>query len=163
MARLLKVPRKPARNTTAPYAGPEAHVVRHVDAMYLLASVLTPDPEHAERLVVQAIKAKGDDVCEFRQLAAAVHVAWSAWGSPLEPSKSPMPSGGSASAQVMRDLHGLPDDQRSAIALCRFGGHDYRQAADALGLPAPELAVLLGQALRALAPSSADPRQARGA
>lgn len=139
------------RSVTTLPAGADALVDQHGYELYLMAHVLTADPEHAERLVAQAISAHGDGPRDLGELAAAVFVAWSAWG-PLSQEQDPaLPAGSSSSAQMMHDLHALPEDRRAAIALCRYGGHTYRQAADVLGLPAADTAQLLGQALRTLA------------
>lgn len=143
------------RSVTTPESVTTALVDQHGYALYLLAHVLTADPDHAERLVVQAINAQGDVPCAFRELAAAVHVAWSAWGELAERAETSAIIGTPASTQTMHDLHALPDDQRAAVALCQYGGHTYRQAAATLGLSAAYTAQLLGQALRALAVSGA--------
>lgn len=158
------------RSVPGQTAWPAAIVDEHGYDLYVLANVLTADPAHAERLVAQAISAHGDGPCAFRELAGAVYLAWFAWGSVAgvgendlgeqgldeqgrdEQGRAPV---GSKVAQVMRELHALPEDQRAAIGLCRYGGHTYRQAAEALGLPAADTAQLLGQALRALAPPGA--------
>lgn len=119
--------------------------------LHVLASVLTTDTELAEQLVVQAIVAHQGGPCTLRELSAAVHVAWLAWGPPIWSVELPPAPSTSTSAAMLYEMHGLPDDQRAALGICRFGGHTYRQAADLFGVPAEDVARMLCEALRALA------------
>ncbi|MEJ7635829.1 hypothetical protein [Aeromicrobium sp.] len=119
--------------------------------LHLMARILTDDQELAERVVIQAIAAHHSGPCTLRQLSAAVYVAWAAWGPHPRTSASLAPVDDSAAEAQLYEFHGLQDDQRAALGLCRFGGHTYRQAALVMGLPADHVAELLCAAMRNLA------------
>lgn len=124
--------------------------------LFRLASVLSDNSELAQHLVIQAIVSHRFSGLSSRnsrysqELSAAVVLAWvnrdsSAWTAD--------DAGGSVSSPrsiMLDDLHTLDDDQRAVLALCRFGGHTYREAADVLGLSAERAANLLREAMRHL-------------
>ncbi len=125
---------------------------RHGAALHSIASLLTPDPDLAESLVVHAVTASAPGPPgDLRQLSALLVRGW--FDGHLEEIES-IPS-------VKRTLpdraHGLPPHQRASLALCRFGDHTYRQAADVLGVPHATVAELLGATLRALQPGRPAP------
>lgn len=112
-----------------------------------LAGVLTADADCADELVLTAIaehRADGSCRSDLRILAGAIFLDWA--------SRETVDLAAESSGDgIVGDLRGLPHEQLAAIALCRYGGHSYRQAADLLGLPAAELAQILCAALRNLA------------
>lgn len=111
----------------------------------LLAELLTDVPERAEGLVVDAILAHVGPYV-LPDLAAEMYRAWRRGGYlPGPPS-----SGTLTSSAVVRHVHRMPADQRAALGLCKFGGHDYRRAAGVLGLDPGHVARLLSEALRSL-------------
>ncbi|MBC7629905.1 sigma factor-like helix-turn-helix DNA-binding protein [Aeromicrobium sp.] len=144
-------PRHARRSTDATEDPSGAVFDEHGNELYLLACVLTEDPDLAEELVIQAIMAHRGGPSTLREFSAAVHEAWWAWGPESRTVDRQLLDDSSASETILHELHGLPDDQRSALALCRFGDHTYRQAAERLGRPAKEVALLLCEALRTLA------------
>lgn len=134
---------------------PESRVATTYDefgnVLYLFACVLTEDVKLAEQLSVQAIVAHRSGPSTLQDLSAGVHGAWQAWGNlPLSARASPLP-GTSPGALMLHEIHGLPDDQRAALRLCKYGGHTYLQAADLLGVSPEQVARLLCDALRSLA------------
>lgn len=123
---------------------------RYGQQLYAVATTLTGDPDLAEQIVMQAISVHGDGQTDLRDLSAAVWVAWLCWAPADGTDGASQPS---SLPTLTSQLHALPDDQRVALALCRFGGHTYRQVAELLELPAETVARLLGDALRALVPA----------
>lgn len=111
----------------------------------LLAGLLTDVPERAEGLVVDVILAHVGPYV-LQDLAAEMYRAWRRGGYlPGPPS-----SGTLTSSPMVRHVHRMPADQRAALGLCKFGGHDYRRAAGVLGLDPDHVARLLSEALRSL-------------
>ena len=111
----------------------------------LLAGLLTVVPERAEGLVVDAILSHVGPYA-LRDLAAEMYRAWRRGGYLPDPRPSSIPTM-SPLARLVRDM---PADQRAALGLCKFGGHDYRGAAEVLGLDPADVARLLSEALRSL-------------
>ncbi len=112
----------------------------------LLAAVLTTEQGLGEQLVVDTIL-EHEGLYALEDLAAGVYHAWDRRRGASRPADASSPS-----AALLRQVHDLPDDQRAALGLCKYGGHDYRSAAAVLGLEADAVAVLLGLALRSLTP-----------
>ncbi len=111
----------------------------------LLAGLLTDVPERAEGLVVDAILSHVGPYV-LHDLAAEMYRAWRRGGY-LPDSRT---SGVRTMSPMARHVHDMPADQRAALGLCKFGGHDYRRAADVLGLDPGDVARLLSEALRSL-------------
>lgn len=128
---------------------------RHAAELGRVAAVLTDDAELAADLLVRAFVAcsAGTDDADLRSLSA--HVATSWLGGPVTSGTSGRAAGVPSAEPVLRDIRSLPDDQRTLLALCRFGAHTYREAADVLGLAHLDAALLLTTALRSLV--AADP------
>lgn len=123
----------------------------HGTTLHAVASMLTADPDLAARLVVLAIAScSADDVdpC-LRDLSTAVAIEW--LGTGVHHASSRPGAEGVTGSSLLQEVSCLPDDQRALLALCRFGGHTYREAALVLGIPADLAARLLGDALRSLA------------
>lgn len=124
--------------------------------LYRLATVLTADADFAERLVISAI----GDHCpndspqsDLRNLSAAIFLEWTRRDLPaIAPKRSGRLRRPAATPDdlTLDELHALPEDQLGALALCKFGAHSYRRAAELLGIPATELASILCAALRSL-------------
>jgi DNA-directed RNA polymerase specialized sigma24 family protein len=125
---------------------------RHVAGLHALAQLLTAEPDLAEHLVVRAVRTSllGDDL---RRLAAAVVRAWLDQrpdGRDRIPSAIPAIPVVPAVPAILAAVHALPPRQRASLALCRFGGHTYRDAAALMDVPPAEVADLLTSSLRAL-------------
>lgn len=112
----------------------------------LLAGFLTDVPERAEELVVDAILSHSGPYV-LHDLAAEMYRAWRRGGY----APDPRPRGAPTTSPLVRLVLGMPADQRAALGLCKFGGHDYRRAAGVLGLDPGHVARLLSEALRSLA------------
>ncbi|MEO6604527.1 MAG: hypothetical protein ABIN55_02815 [Aeromicrobium sp.] len=121
--------------------------------LHLLAHVLTHDSDLAEQLVIQAIVAYDPEPSTLQELSEGVYVAWIGWGNPTVAQESAPTSGHMANERLFDQIHRLPDDQRAALGLCKYGGHTYRGAAEVLSLAPERVAGLLGDALRALGPA----------
>ncbi|KQX72378.1 RNA polymerase sigma factor [Aeromicrobium sp. Root472D3] len=115
----------------------------HGADLHAVASVLTTDPELAEQLVVVAVRTSLPDD-DLGRLSGTVVRAW------LDGHPEQLETIVPAAPTPLSRLHELPVHQRASLALCRFGGHTYRQAADLLELPAASVADLLTTSLRAL-------------
>ncbi|WP_162891390.1 RNA polymerase sigma factor [Aeromicrobium sp. A1-2] len=145
-ARTRPVRRAP-RWSFRPHARVSRLLARHGNDLMGVARTLTRDEQLAEQLVVDTLTAYDHgrpDHGELRTLAAGVMVAW------LGRNRDEPSGPGSITSQIYDELHTLPDEQRTVLALCRFGGHTYREAAELLGLPAADVADLLGRAMRSL-------------
>lgn len=125
-------------------------------ALCRLAGVLTDNLQLAEQLVLTAIaehRSDGSAQRDLRVLSGAIYLDWASRDSAelaVDPAgRGPRPAP-TTSSETLDDLHALPQDQLAAVALCKFGAHSYRQAADLLGVPAAELAQILCAALRNL-------------
>lgn len=135
----------------------DAALTRHGSTLYTLAHVLAGDREHAEQLVLQAIftgRAGGvtrnpaDPQDGLRRLARLIYLQWCADVGPKSvPAASAPQPGALAGPTLLLGLKAMPHEQRAAVALCMFGGHSYRQAAEVLVLPAEAVAELLRDAL----------------
>ena len=116
---------------------------RHGTDLHAVATVLTSDPELAQQLVVLAVRTSlPDDGLD--RLSGTVVRAW------LDGHPEQLETITPAVPTPLSRLHEMPAHQRASLALCRFGGHTYRQAADVLELPADQVADLLTTSLRAL-------------
>lgn len=127
--------------------------------LHAVASVLTADPELADRLVLAAVTTPGAGAGSspaLRELSARVVGDW------LEGHPEDVPTIVPAVPSPLDRLHGLPPDERAALALCRFGGHTYREAADVLGQPHGTVADLLTSSLRGLAAAPPAPEEVSG-
>ena len=127
----------------------------HGTALYSLACALTDDPARAERMVAQAIasrrtgllrREKVDSRSAAREFAAIIYLSWFCVDSTSPPTQG-SPTSGLPTAAILRALRVLPEDHRAAVALCVFGGHTCRQAADVLGLRTRHVAALLRDAV----------------
>lgn len=123
---------------------------RHGADLHAVASVLTADPDLAERLVVQAMTAAHDGA-DLRRLGALVVRGW------LDSRSGQLPNVTPPEPSLLDQLHDLPSEQRAALALCRFGGHTCQTAAAALGLGPQVVAQHLTAALRSIAGGPATP------
>lgn len=140
------------RQGTIVHAAPSALTTfdEHGHRLHALARVLTDDPALAEQLVLAVLLPGRSTPVDYRTHAADLHHVWAGLGHlPLYAGVRAVDV--SPSSQVLADIHTLPDDQRAALGLCRFGGHSFRQAAETLALAPDVVAGLLGDALRALA------------
>lgn len=126
--------------------GPLDALDRHAADLSRVAATLTDDVEHATVLVVRALAACTAGELGFRDLSAHVVTDW-LYGDDAEPSLSELP----AEVSILHDLRGLPPTERALLALCRFGDHTYRDAADALGVSHLTAASLLTATVRSLA------------
>ena len=125
---------------------------RHASDLNRVAATLTDDVEHATTIVVRALASCTTDEPRLRDLSAQVVTAW-LYDDTTQPSASALP----AEVSILHDVRGLPDTERALLALCRFGDHTYREAADALGVTHLTAALLLATTLRVLtAPGPAD-------
>ncbi len=123
----------------------------HGAALHAVAAVLTDDQTLGARLAVLAITSGGTDDGDpgVRDLSSAIVVAW--LGSRVS-SETPAGAAGRAPGpSVLQDVHRLPERQRALLALCKFGGHTFREAALVLGISADQAAALLCDAVRSLA------------
>ncbi len=118
----------------------------------LLGCMLTDDADLAQMLVIQTIVAHVPEPCTIQDLSAGVYAAWMAWGNPPLATHSVLPPASTASERLMHEIRRLPEDQRAALGLCKYGGHTYRRAAQILGLAPDHVAWLLCDALRSLGP-----------
>ncbi|MBC7595007.1 MAG: hypothetical protein H7288_13890 [Kineosporiaceae bacterium] len=135
-------------------------------ALFAVACVLIHDPMRAEKLVGQTILASDDgflrrpkvDSCVVaRRLAAQVYRRYFCADPHASGSITVLATDDSPYGALHWDLRALTDDHRAALALCKFGGHTYRQAAVVLDLPASHVAELLCEALRQLNPEGREP------
>ena len=144
LRRALRAAKKPESRASTTYD-------EFGNILYLFACVLTEDVELAEQLAVQAIVAHQSSPSTLQDLSAGVHDAWLARGNlQLSAGSSPLP-GASPGVLMLHEIHGLPDDQRAALGLCKYCGHTYRQAANLLDVSPEQVARLLCDALRSLA------------
>lgn len=126
-------------------------------SLYALACVLTDDPARAEILVRNTLaggtmsfsadwRVESRDVsrqfarrlyerfCSDEDLAPAIHLG----------SDTRVADG------ILESVRKLPEGQRVLFALCTFGGHTFRQAAEVLDMAAEEAAEQLDEALHVL-------------
>lgn len=116
----------------------------------LLASALSDEPELADQLVIQSIMAHEAEPSSLQELSAGIYIAWLAWGRPPLSGRTHLEADASPTAPMIVEIRDLADDQRAALALCKYGGHTYRGAAKILDLAPERVASLLGDALRRL-------------
>ena len=121
---------------------------RHGGSVYALACALLGDEAAAARTVTLAMvdlarSTDGESHQDtLRFLARRVYRH--SQEAPVEPSSRPhLPP-------VMAWLGQLAQLQRACLALCIFGGHTHREAADLLGIPPSSVADLLTAGLREL-------------
>lgn len=121
----------------SPYVAVAAGICdQHAAALFSLAVVLVGDQGRAETAV-------GDVICAVCTASEPVHT------------RPPDLRRELARRVYLRcDSRGLTkaaapcDQQRTAFALVQYGALSYREVADLMGLPAPEVAVLLHASLR---------------
>ncbi|KQY58880.1 hypothetical protein ASD11_04420 [Aeromicrobium sp. Root495] len=118
--------------------------------LHLLARMLTDDVELADQLVVGAVVG-GRGPSEVQALSAVVYRSWADRrdrSSQAEPIDRPR-------ADIVGQVHRLAANHRAALALCKYGDHDYRRAAVVMGLSAERVAQLLSEALWTLGSAAA--------
>lgn len=121
---------------------------RHAGCLYSLACALLGDEAAAVRAVTLAMvdlaRTPPRDWPEDVPRHVAARVYWRSRDVAVEP------SGLSHLPPVMTWLAQLAQLQRACLALCAFGGHTQREAADLLDVPPATVAELLTAGLREL-------------
>ena len=141
-----------ALSSIDPTATPD-DLARPLDALERLgpdlsrvAATLTDDPEHATTLVVRALATCAADEPALRDLSAHIATGW-LYDDTTRAAASVLP----IEVSILHDLRSLAPTERALLALCRFGDHTYREAADTLGVTHLTAASLLTATRRGLA------------
>lgn len=116
---------------------------RHGPDLHAVATLLTPDPELARRLVVLAL-ADSEPTDELPDLSTVVVRGW------IDGHPEQVETITPAQPSIVDRVHELSAHERASLALCRFGGQTYREAATTLDLRPSEVATLLTSGLRSL-------------
>lgn len=121
---------------------------RHGGSLYALACALLGDQAAAVRAVTLAMSDLPRTTASDRPEDALRHLAARVYWRSRE--VAARPSGSTHLPPVMAWLAQLAHLQRACLALCVFGGHTHREAADLLGATPESVAGLLTAGLREL-------------
>jgi DNA-directed RNA polymerase specialized sigma24 family protein len=155
-----ETPPVPSEDGSPGWQKADTMLTRYGPTLYSLAYAFTEDRGRSEQLVLQAIftrhvgrppREQGDSRDVLRDFARMIYLNWSA--DVETRSLPPHPCAALGQPGESAELTGLkkmPHEHREALALCTFGGHSYRQAADLLKLSPACVAELLLEAPRDL-------------
>lgn len=137
---------------------------RHGAALFSLACAVLGDHEDAEAVVVDVVVAACSKPGTARpdrslrhELARLTYLRSAELGAGDEVRPvwltDPAEPGWGSVAELMTEVRVAAGQQRTALALIRFGDHTYREVAELLGLPVMTVAALLCSALHDLQPA----------